>query len=82
MAQNSYSKYELGKSSPNPETLKKLAEIFGCSVADLVGESNRETVPADGLSPQEIELIERYRRLGLDGQMRLIQRLSEIEKGD
>lgn len=38
MSQQAYAKYEVGTSTPNPETLARLAEIFGVSVDDLVGE--------------------------------------------
>lgn len=83
IAQNSYSKYELGRTSPNPDTLKRIAEIFGCSVADLVGEDPPPAAaPADTpeLTPQERELVEIYRRLDLKKQAKLVRLLDELEK--
>lgn len=82
IAQNTYSKYELGKTSPNPDMLKRIAEIFGCSVADLVGEDPpADAAPADApeLTPQERELVEIYRRLDLKKQARLIDALLTLE---
>lgn len=83
IVQNSYSKYELGQSSPNPDSLKKLAEILGCTVGQLVGEENAAAGTADGsdinFTTQERELVETYRRLGLEEQMQLIKTLFDLE---
>lgn len=83
IAQNSYSKYELGKSSPNPDVLKTLAEVLGCTVGDLVGEDAPADTQqsGDSLTAQERELIAHYRRLGLESQMQLVKTLLELEKG-
>ena len=37
ISQAAYSKYEVGTSSPNPETLARLADVLGVSVDYLVG---------------------------------------------
>ena len=37
ISQPAYSKYEMGTASPNPETLKKLAEVLNVSVDYLIG---------------------------------------------
>ena len=37
--QVTYGNYELGKRQPKPETLKKLARIFGCTVDELLEDS-------------------------------------------
>lgn len=40
ISQAAYSKYEVGTSSPNPETLAKLANLLGVSADYLVGSDN------------------------------------------
>lgn len=35
---NTICQYETGKRSPNIETLKKIAEVLGCSVDELIKE--------------------------------------------
>lgn len=83
LSQNAYSKYELGRSSPNPETLRQLAKLFGCSAADLIGEEVPAPEPPEEepvrLTPQECELVEIYRRLDLKKQARLIDALMALE---
>ena len=37
LSQAAYSKYETGASSPNPETLSRIAEVLEVSVSDLLG---------------------------------------------
>ncbi len=45
MSQQGYAKYETGKSSPNPETLSKIAEILNCDMEDLTGtKENNATI--------------------------------------
>ena len=84
LSQNAYSKYELGRSSPNPETLRQLAKVFGCSAADLIGEEVPAPEPPEEepvrLTPQERELVEIYRRLDLRKQAELVRLLDELEK--
>lgn len=45
ISQAAYSKYEVGTSSPNPETLAKLAGVLGVSVDYLVGSDDRQDRP-------------------------------------
>jgi len=40
ITQVSYGNYELGKRQPKPETLKKMARIFGCTVDELLEDSS------------------------------------------
>ena len=42
ITQVSYGNYELGKRQPKPETLKKMARIFGCSVDELLEDNGCE----------------------------------------
>ena len=43
MSQQGYAKYETGTSSPNPETLSKIATIFECEMEELTG-NKEETI--------------------------------------
>ena len=46
ISQQGYANYETDKSSPNPETLAKIAEILNCNMEDLTGTSeNIKTIP-------------------------------------
>ena len=55
ISQQAYAKYELGKASPNPEVLAKIADVLGVSVDYLLGRETSE------LSKKERELIKAYR---------------------
>lgn len=55
ISQQAYAKYELGKTSPNPEVLAKIADVLGVSVDYLLGRETSE------LSKKERELIKAYR---------------------
>ena len=45
ISQAAYSKYEIGTSSPNPETLAKIAEVLGVSADYLIGSNDRQDRP-------------------------------------
>lgn len=45
ISQPAYSKYEIGTSSPNPETLAKIAEVLGVSADYLIGSNDRQDRP-------------------------------------
>lgn len=47
ISQQAYAKYELGTSSPNPETLAKIAEQLSISVDYLLGREQKEKAPAE-----------------------------------
>lgn len=47
MSQSGYSKWELGTSSPDPETLKKIVNLFGCSIDDLLDTAESGDVNID-----------------------------------
>lgn len=40
ITQCSYSYYEIGKRNPKPDMLRKFAQIFGCTVDELIGEDD------------------------------------------
>jgi transcriptional regulator with XRE-family HTH domain len=42
ITQCSYSYYEIGKRSPKPEMLKKLASVLKCTVDELLEEERKE----------------------------------------
>lgn len=54
--------YENGLRKPDPETLCKLCDIFGCTADYLLGRSD---VPRFELSDAEWQLIASYRRASL-----------------
>lgn len=45
ISQPAYAKYELGTSTPNPETLAAIAEILGCTTDYLLGKSPNSSRP-------------------------------------
>lgn len=47
ISQQAYAKYEVGTASPNPETLSKIAQLFGVSVDYLVGNEAAEPTITD-----------------------------------
>lgn len=52
------------KASPNPDTIKKLADFFDVSIDYLLGKTDIKKAPSDedaGLSAEEAELIELFR---------------------
>lgn len=62
------SRWESGIKFPSRENLVKLAELYGVSVDYLLGISDDETPVTDvNLSPDELQLIQDYRRLNQQG---------------
>ncbi|MBR3743469.1 MAG: helix-turn-helix transcriptional regulator [Clostridia bacterium] len=62
------SRWESGGKFPSRENLVKLAELYGVSVDYLLGISDDETpVTNENLSPDELRLIQDYRRLNQQG---------------
>lgn len=67
VSQRSISFYESGERDPDTETLKKLSEIFNCSIDYLLCKTNKRkwdtetiafsTVSVDGLDDEEIAQI-------------------------
>ena len=62
------SRWESGVKFPSRENLAKLAELYGVSVDYLLGMSDDETpITNENLSPDELQLIQDYRRLNQQG---------------
>ena len=92
ISQQAYAKYEIGSSSPNPETLSKIAILLQCSMEDLTGSKKNNSditksiseVPSNELSEQEKTLLETFRNTTEFGRQRIIQSAlniyDEIEK--
>ena len=73
------SKYEKGVAQPCMETIIRFAEIFHVSVDYLLGVSsipNPYTV--EQFSPQETDIILRYRRLSRENQIRIDERINTM----
>lgn len=66
LTQAQISAYEIGRSFPGLESTVKLAEAFGTTVSDLLGEKDPATAPARPATKSEMALwvIE---SIGLDG---------------
>lgn len=66
---NGYASYEQGRTEPNIDTLKKLADFFGVSVDYLLGRSDDfgtvviHSDPSEMLTSDEKRLISAYRKL-------------------
>ena len=94
ISQQAYAKYEIGTSSPNPETLAKIANILQCSMEELTDNKNVVKQISDvdfeiqknDLSEQEKTLLEYFRSTTEQGKQRIIQNVlnicDEIEKKD
>lgn len=71
------SNWETGYSAPDIESLKKMSELFNCSIDELLGAEKAPTVKNDGertvlditsLSPENRDRLEDYLHLLLDSQ--------------
>ncbi|MPN48655.1 hypothetical protein SDC9_196266 [bioreactor metagenome] len=73
------SKYEKGLTQPNIETLIKLSEIFSVSVDYLIGISDiPNPYTAENYTPKEANIIQKYRKLTKENQIRIDERISAI----
>lgn len=64
VSQQSVWKWEMNESSPNPETIAKIAEIFDVSTDYLLGRTDQKEKPPmenEELSRAEMELVNAYR---------------------
>ena len=76
VSQESISKYERGKSYPNAETLIKLADYFNTTTDYLLGRTDVsisfQNFTLDGLTPEELELLSEFRKLGYKQKNRVL----------
>lgn len=77
VTQAAVSAWELGRREPDLETLRRIAEIFNCSIDELLGNDKAPTVEQNGersvlditdLSPENRDRLEDYLHLLLDSQ--------------
>lgn len=61
IARGTYAHYELGKRSPDYDTLKKLADFFGVSTDYLLDRTEKRDSPKNGLDTKA------YHNLDIDG---------------
>lgn len=83
ISQKMISAYENGTHQPSIDTLVQLAELFNVSVDYIVGISNIKT-PAekfskDGLTPNEIELLDVFKKLDNNTQQKAIGMLLALQ---
>ena len=73
------SKYETGLTQPGIPTIIKIAEIFNVSVDYLLGVSSiKNPYTKENFSPQEAEIITRYRKLSKENKIRIDERISTL----
>ena len=58
VSQQTVAKWETAKSTPNPDTLAKLSEIFDVPVGYLIGADQLKTEPSSKSSPILNELVD------------------------
>lgn len=80
--QETISAYESGKAMPTVETLLKICKFYNCSADFLLDLTSVKTPVKDlflhSLSPQEAELICKYRQLSLENQNKLLGFLEAV----
>lgn len=88
VSQKMISAYESGVHQPSIETLSGMADLFGVSIDYLVGRSDiklpAEQFSKDGLSADEVELLDLYKAMPRETQKRAIGvlfALREYDKG-
>lgn len=81
VSQQSVWKWEKNESSPNPETIAKMAQIFGVTADYLLGQEKEKPASGetDGLSEEERELIRLYGRASLETQAAALGMLRAAE---
>lgn len=64
ISQQAYAKYEIGTTSPNPETLKRISELLEVPTDYLLGRTDNPTVTSDPMTFSE-RLKESRKRAGI-----------------
>ncbi len=77
VTQAAVSAWEVGRREPDFEALRRMSEVFDCSIDELLGNEKAPTVMTDGersvldisaLSPENRDRLEDYLHLLLDSQ--------------
>ncbi len=63
MSQTGYSGYETGRTDPDIETLKKLAEYFHTTIDNLVGHETPYLIDKSQFSDTQLKIIEEIKNL-------------------
>ena len=63
---------------PSDVTLAKLADYFGCSVADLTTDKTQKPAPSDGNEPNKLSLDEIIETMDREQLIDLISRATEL----
>ena len=66
MSQTGYNGYETGKSEPNIETLKKLAQYFHTTIDNLVGYETPYLIDKSQFTQTQLKIIEQIKTLQED----------------
>lgn len=84
VASGTLSKWKIGKTFPNGETLIKISEYFECSIDYLLGLSNIVDPAKNEISQEDISLINKIKKLNVDDRTEVMMiidfRLSQQEK--
>jgi len=82
LSSNCVCEWEKGRSQPNIETLKKLSEIFACSVDYIIGNTDDfgNIVPAQPLQEKEKQLLKNVRLLSTAEQAQLFHYVEFLVK--
>ena len=73
------SRWESGLKSPSRESYAKLADLYGVTVDYLLGRSDEEMpVTSEGLSNDELKLLQDYRSLNPEGQEKVIGYIDDL----
>lgn len=57
ITREAYTQYELDKRQPDFQTLRNLADFFGVSVSELLGEQKEQSIPYDSIEWKRIPVI-------------------------
>lgn len=84
VSQELISQYELGKSSPTPTMLIKLANYFNCSVDYLLGRTNiinpTNAITSNTISVENMNILNKYNSLSSENKKHLNSYLDFLTK--
>ena len=87
VSQQAVGKWERNESTPNPETIAKMAEIFGITTDLLINgvessqQKERTAAPkSDGLSPEDARIMDLLRRLSPENKRKFAESLEALSE--